>query len=31
MPATAYDAASKGAQAYMALADEILARHARTA
>ena len=26
-PATAYDAASKGAQAYMALAEEMLARH----
>ena len=30
-PATAYDAASKGAQAYVALAEELLARHAKAA
>ncbi len=30
-PATAYDPASKGAQAYMALADELLARHGKAA
>ncbi|MEN9879818.1 MAG: hypothetical protein RIQ55_464, partial [Pseudomonadota bacterium] len=30
-PATAYDPASKGAQAYVALAEELLARHAQAA
>ena len=30
-PATAYDPSSKGAQAYMALADELLARHGKSA
>ncbi len=30
-PATAYDASSKGAQAYMALAEELLARHGKSA
>ena len=30
-PATAYDPSSKGAQAYMALAEELLARHGKTA
>ncbi len=29
-PATAYDPSSKGAQAYMALAEELLARHGKT-
>ena len=29
-PATAYDASSKGAQAYMALAEELLGRHGKT-
>ena len=30
-PATAYDPSSKGAQAYVALAEELLARHAKVA
>ena len=30
-PATAYDASSKGAQAYMALAEELLVRHGKSA
>ena len=30
-PATAYDASSKGAQAYVALAEELLARHGKAA
>ena len=30
-PATAYDAASKGAQAYVALAEELLVRHGKAA